>query len=78
MIKSVRKDERIKALEKDRNRLQEVFFELHLEIAVKNRLIEDLKTELEEEQKKYAELLERYIVMMERTVAIGEQREADI
>jgi hypothetical protein len=54
-----------------------VFFELNLEIAVKNRLIEDLKTELEEEQKKYMELLERYIAMMERTVGINDQREAD-
>lgn len=72
MIKSVRKDERIKELEEDRNRLQEVFFELHLEIAVKNRLIEDLKTELEEEQKKYMELLERYIAMMERVAKISE------
>jgi vacuolar-type H+-ATPase subunit I/STV1 len=71
-MKVVKKDERIKALEKDRNRLQEVFFELNLEIAVKNRLIEDLKTELEEEQKKYMELLERYIAMMERVAKISE------
>jgi hypothetical protein len=49
-----------------------VFFELNLEIAVKNRLIEDLKTELEEEQKKYMELLERYIAMMERTAKVSE------
>ena len=77
MIKAVKKHERIEKLEEDRNRLQEMYFDLNLEIAVKNRKIEDLKTALEVERKKYVELLERYIAMMERVVAIGEQREAD-
>ena len=39
--------------------------------------IDKLQEELRQQKEKYALLLERYISMMERTVGIDEQREAD-
>jgi molecular chaperone GrpE (heat shock protein) len=38
---------------------------------------DELRQKLKEEQEKYVCLLERYIVTMERTVGLNEQREAD-
>lgn len=40
--------------------------------------IDKLQEELRQQKEKYALLLERYISMMERTVGIDEQREADL
>lgn len=40
--------------------------------------IDKLQEELRQHKEKYALLLERYISMMERTVGIDEQREADL
>jgi chromosome segregation ATPase len=40
--------------------------------------IDKLQEELHQQKEKYALLFERYISMMERTVRLNEQREADL
>lgn len=70
MIKAVKKDERIKELEAEQFRYAKKVLDLHVEIANQNCNIKNLKTALEQEQKKYTELLERYIAMMERVANI--------
>jgi hypothetical protein len=41
------------------------------------KTVDELRIELLQERENYAQLLERYISMMERTVRLNEQREAD-
>lgn len=76
MIKTVKKDERIKELEEAQSRYSRMVLDLNLEIARRNCLIENLETKLGEERKKYMELLERYIAMMEKVV--GNYARSDI
>jgi uncharacterized coiled-coil protein SlyX len=73
-MKVVKKDERIKELEAEQFRYAKKVLDLHVEIANQNCTIKNLKTALEQEQKKYTELLERYIAMMERVVSANECR----
>ena len=67
----------INELEEKNRRLKDNVYSLSRQMIDKNAKIAELDIELERERKRYTELLERHITMMERMVKINEQREAD-